>query len=68
MIRSRGTGRGSATVGRSVYNQRIERLCKDLYTDVPELFKSLFTVMEDMGILDSVSESDLCLHMFPKGH
>ena len=34
-------------------------------TDVLELFKNLFTAMEDMGILDSISETDLwCLHFF----
>ena len=59
MIHRRGTGRGSALVGRCVHNQWKERLWRNVYTDVPELFKILCTVMEDRRILDSMSESDL---------
>ena len=58
MIHRRGTCRGSALVGRYVHNQWKERLWRNVNTDVPELFKSLFTVMEDRRILDSMSESD----------
>ena len=47
MISKRGTDRGSALVRRSVHNQRIERLWKDVYRD---LFYGIFMSMEDIGI------------------
>ena len=63
MIDHRGAGRGSALVGRSVHNQRIERLWRDVYRDVLDLFHGIFTSMEDIGILDPINETDLwCLH------
>lgn len=63
MLHKRGTGRGSALVGRSVHNQRVERLWRDVYRDVLDLFYGIFMSMEDIGLLDPINEIDLwCLH------
>lgn len=63
MLNRSGTDRGSALVGRSVHNQRIERLWRDVYSDVLDLFYGIFMSMEDIGILDPISDIDLwCLH------
>lgn len=44
-----------------MHNQRIERLWRDVFEAVLATFYQLFTMMEEMGILDS--ETDLwCLH------
>ena len=45
--------------GRSVHNQRIKRLWRDLYFGCTHLFYSLFCAMEDAGILDPSSEVHL---------
>ena len=56
---NRGPGRGSMIAGRSVHNQRIERLWRDVYDEMLYIYYSLFYPLEGCGVLDPISESDL---------
>lgn len=59
MVANRGLNRSSHIAGRSVHNQRIERLWRDVYVGALDLFYTIFNNLETEGLLNPDNEVHL---------
>lgn len=59
MISHPERGPGCMITGRSVHNQRIERLWRDVFSECTSYFYTLFYAMEESGMLNPNDEADI---------